>query len=97
MIPEWPVPQLALANSEQNDIHDEDLEIDIEGVDEESEDNDIIQIEPSVVLVEFSQLKLLLRKCHYCGHNINEESVRYRMKGGTLFAKFWCSKCYCYR
>lgn len=94
-IDHWPstAPVIPIANDDNNTTNtDSDTDVDIMDIDEENE-NVVPSEKPYCTLVQYSQLKLLLRQCHYCGHTIYEQNLILRNRNGITTAKFWCNHC----
>lgn len=80
-----------LHNVNQIDFENED--VDVVNIEDNDEENNEPKNEETCVFVQIRQLKLLLRQCHFCGHTIANETLKYRIKGGVFFANFKCFKC----
>lgn len=93
-IENWP-PLNAVENIEEEEIPDEDEleDVDVMTIDNDEENDNPKKPDPFCVMVEISQLKLLLRQCHFCGHTVYENMLHYNFKGGSIFANYWCNAC----
>lgn len=67
---------------------DEFIDIDVMTVDDETENNDPEKPDPYCVLIQYSQLKLLLHQCHFYIHATHDDNLKCYNKGGVVFANF---------